>query len=157
MDAFWSKVRKTDTCWLWLAAKTPTGYGRYADGYAHRFAYELLVDLIPHKMTVDHLCRVKACCNPAHMEIVTRGENAIRGGGIDASAAKRKALTHCSKGHRYTPENTGTKPNGSRKCLACRAAIVAKWNAIRDAKLRGRKAIGVDEANGSAASSVSCN
>ena len=152
MDKFWSRVSKTETCWLWMGAKLPVGYGRFSGAeYSHRKAWELLRGPIPAGLTVDHLCKVKSCCNPDHMEIVSRGENAIRGGGIAASARIRLAKTHCIYGHEYTPENTGTKPNGSRQCLTCRRAMVVKWNRIRDAKHRGRKAVRANEADRQAA------
>ncbi|GGQ23578.1 HNH endonuclease signature motif containing protein [Streptosporangium pseudovulgare] len=84
-ERFWSKVeRKTkEECWLWMGARRQKGYGRFrveanGHGYAHRFAYELLVDEIPEGMTIDHLCRVPSCVNPAHMEVITASENALR-------------------------------------------------------------------------------
>lgn len=61
------------------------GYGRFARGYAHRFAYELHHGPIPDGLHIDHLCRVRACCNPDHLEVVTPSENSLRG------AAFRKA------------------------------------------------------------------
>lgn len=62
----------------------PNGYGRRYGGpgrspvLVHRYAYELLVAPIPEGMTIDHLCLVKQCVNPQHMEVVTRGENTRR-------------------------------------------------------------------------------
>lgn len=86
---FWSKVDKrgADDCWLWTGALT-TGYGRFhvAVGVplvlAHRFAYEALVGRIPRGLDLDHLCRVRACVNPAHLEPVTRRNNLMRGNTI---------------------------------------------------------------------------
>ena len=70
-------------CWRWTAHLNPTGYGVAAlrhnrTALAHRTVHELLVGPIPEGMTIDHLCRVKSCVNPEHMEIVTRGENTRR-------------------------------------------------------------------------------
>ncbi|MFK5284023.1 HNH endonuclease signature motif containing protein, partial [Lacticaseibacillus paracasei] len=48
---------------------------------AHRFMYERLVGPIPAGMQLDHLCRVRPCCNPAHLEPVTQRENIARGRG----------------------------------------------------------------------------
>jgi hypothetical protein len=70
-------------CWIWTAAKDPTGYGRiWHTGtmkYAHRVAYELLVGPILPGLDLDHLCRVRACVNPLHLEPVTHRENLMRG------------------------------------------------------------------------------
>ena len=83
---FWIKVHAEDgvACWRWLAAKSHDGYGRFRTSdrrtiIAHRMAYEMCVGPIPEKMTLDHLCRNRLCMNPAHMEVVTRGENTSRG------------------------------------------------------------------------------
>jgi hypothetical protein len=79
---FWSKISKTDTCWLWTGTLDTKGYGQFWDGQviarAPRFAYEFLVDAIPEGLTIDHLCRVVACVNPAHLEPVTSEENTRR-------------------------------------------------------------------------------
>lgn len=83
-DRFWSKVNKTDTCWLWTRCRDGHGYGQFVlrdqkKVLAHRFAYELVVGPIPEGLDIDHLCRVRLCCNPAHLEPVTRSENLYRG------------------------------------------------------------------------------
>jgi hypothetical protein len=78
---FWAKVRKTDTCWLWTGTVGPGGYGRFHSGKqvrVHRYAYRLLVGPIPRLRTLDHLCRVKLCVNPDHLEPVRRTENTRR-------------------------------------------------------------------------------
>ena len=82
-DRFWAKVQKTDTCWLWTAYRLPSGYGQFGlNGkmvYAHRWSYEQVHGPIPKGMHIDHLCRVKHCVNPDHLEVVTCRENAMRG------------------------------------------------------------------------------
>jgi hypothetical protein len=55
---------------------------------AHRFAYELLVGPIPEDLELDHLCRVRHCVNPAHLEPVTHLENILRGMRAAAQQAK---------------------------------------------------------------------
>lgn len=82
-ERFWSKVEKTDSCWLWRGAAAGGGYGHLlVDGrfvQAHRYAYETLIGPIPEGLELDHLCRVRRCVRPEHLEPVTRGENIRRG------------------------------------------------------------------------------
>lgn len=70
-------------CWIWQSYVNPGGYGIVSVGAttvrAHRKVYEELVGPIAEGLTLDHLCRVRSCVNPAHMEPVTRGENVRRG------------------------------------------------------------------------------
>src|SRR3990167_8297165 len=113
---FWPKVKKTATCWIWTAGRTSRGYGSLQGRLAHRAAYEFLVGPIPAGMTVDHLCRVRHCINPAHMEIVERGENVLRGHGI---TAMNKRKTRCLHGHLFTPTNTYHRPDNPHY-RACR-------------------------------------
>lgn len=117
---FWVKVTKTDTCWLWTARKIYSGYGQFQiQGrkiYAHRFSYELQVGPVPHGLVLDHLCRVRHCVNPAHLEPVTQGVNLIRG---DTITARNAAKTMCDHGHEYTPANTCVRRDGRRYCRAC--------------------------------------
>jgi hypothetical protein len=78
-------VTRTDDCWLWTGARTHAGYGlltiNYANHYAHRWSYELHVGPIPPGLDLDHLCRVRHCVNPEHLEPVTRKTNLNRGAG----------------------------------------------------------------------------
>lgn len=76
-------VNPSTGCWIWQRGKSSTGYGMVNHGGrvvgAHRMYYELLVGPIPNGLEIDHLCRVRACVNPDHMEPVTRAENVRRG------------------------------------------------------------------------------
>ena len=87
---------------------------------AHRFMYEYLIGPIPDGMTIDHLCRVRKCVNPMHMEVVTQKENMLRGNTLQA---KNKNKTHCVRGHEFTPDNTLVyrRNNGyMRICRKCK-------------------------------------
>lgn len=118
---FWAKVQVQDDCWIWTGAKAGPGekYGYIrVDGKtlrAHRFAYEALVGAIPKGLQLDHLCRVRACVRPDHLEPVTNRENGLRGESFAAQQARR---THCSQGHPYNEENTHHY-RGKRYCRTC--------------------------------------
>lgn len=118
---FWSKISQDEHgCWIWTANKNK-GYGRFRISnprsvvQAHRYSYEQLVGPIPDGLDLDHMCRVPACCNPAHLEAVTRRTNLLRGETLPASQTTR---THCPKGHPYSGENLAIK-NGTRQCREC--------------------------------------
>ena len=83
---------------------------------AHRIVYELIKGKIPEGLFIDHLCRVRNCVNPDHLEPVTHEENIRRGiGGVNAI---NRAKTHCLKGHPLSGENMQMR-NGARVCLTC--------------------------------------
>lgn len=131
--AFWARVEKTETCWLWRGTSIRNGYGQLSwhapMRLAHRYAYELLVGPIPEGLTLDHLCRVRHCVNPAHLEPVTNRVNLLRG---ETFVAREAAQTHCPQGHPYDLFNTYTQPSRRiRYCRECRRASVRKWRAAR--------------------------
>ena len=120
-ERFWARVDRSGgpgACWPFSGDKI-RGYGRYTTSghrtvVAHRYAFELTRGPIPAGLDLDHLCRNKACCNPAHLEPVTRTENQRREKRDGAMAA-----THCRFGHPYTPENLYRDRHGARHCRAC--------------------------------------
>jgi hypothetical protein len=107
-------------CWIWLGHINKKEYARvYIDGkmtYVHRWLYQKLFGSICD-LTIDHLCRVHCCINPAHLEAVPNSVNVLRGEGVTANNSRK---THCIKGHQYTPDNTFTSKYGWRACLICR-------------------------------------
>lgn len=76
------EVDEATGCWNWKRAKKQDGYGCLVlNGKqlrAHRVVYTHLVGEIPEGKELDHLCRNKACVNPAHLEPVTKSENVRR-------------------------------------------------------------------------------
>lgn len=112
-----AKTERTDTCWLWTGCKQNAGYGVLAGKLVHRLSYERHVGPIPEGLTIDHLCRVRLCLNPAHLEAVTLAANVLRGESLPARNARR---THCPQGHPYDQANTYVNPKtGWRMCRVC--------------------------------------
>ena len=101
-------------CWLWMQTINAKGYGLYNSKMAHRVAYESLRQKVPSGFCIDHLCRVRSCVNPDHMEIVTPQENQRRG-----RINQYKMATHCIHGHEFTAENTILNKKGHRQCRVC--------------------------------------
>lgn len=146
-ERFWAKVDLDgpNGCWLWTAKKTPgkhAGYGVFAitahvQPMAHRYAYELLVGPVPEGLVLDHLCRVRNCVNPVHLEPVTQRENIMR-------QLNTGTETHCPHGHEFTPENTYVAPKGYRQCRECKTAATRRFNAAHPNRMKdwreGRKA-----------------
>lgn len=85
-----SVVIDDNGCWLWQGTKTNNGYGTREKRVIHRQAYEEVFGAVDRSLDIDHLCRVHACCNPLHLEAVTRAENLRRGIGFGETH-------HCSK------------------------------------------------------------
>lgn len=117
LEAFMQRIADTRDCWLWNTAPQ-NGYAIFhidnKQYRAHRISYELFIGEIPTGLTLDHLCRVRHCVNPTHLEPVPRGINAQRG-----DAGKYQTLrTHCPRGHEYTPKNT-YRNKGKRFCRTC--------------------------------------
>lgn len=86
---FWGKVKKTDTCWLWMGAVNTTGYGmanlpRQKNIVAHRLAYTMLKGPIPDSLRALHKCDTPRCVNPDHIFLGTQKDN-----GLDCKAKGR--------------------------------------------------------------------
>ena len=119
-------------CWLWDAALDGRGYGKfYLDrkyAIAHRLSYILFRGEIGDGLEMDHLCRVRRCVNPWHLEEVTHQENVIRGDAPGAVQRRHQARTHCKNGHPF--DAVSSNPKGKyRICRTCRRASFLKYNA----------------------------
>ena len=121
LQRLFDKIDVTSSCWLWKRPNRSIGYGyvtvRGKHQPAHRVAYELFVGAIPEGLEIDHLCRVRRCVNPDHLEAVTHAENMRRSPTSFAGVNARR--THCKKGHPYDAANTRRDKEGRRVCLAC--------------------------------------
>lgn len=94
--------------------------GKECNISAHTFAYRIVVGHVPNGLELDHLCRVRHCVNPNHLEPVTRKENVLRGAGISAQNSRK---VYCKRGHKFTEETTKLKQQKYgvvRACIICR-------------------------------------
>lgn len=114
-------------CILFAGSEHVAGYGMMSiKGFhtlAHRIAWELEHGPIPSGMTIDHLCRVPACCNTSHLEVVTMKVNLSR---CNAASSINRQKTHCPKGHPYSSDNLCYKKSKyglERRCLICKRSI----------------------------------
>lgn len=133
-ERFWAKVEQHDDCWLWTGHTVGAGYGHFNQGgekrmmLAHRWAYEALVAEIPDGLVLDHLCMVKTCVNPSHLEPVTQAVNIERNPNtINKTCVE---VTHCPQGHEYT-EATTRLYRGKRHCRPCARIHTANYRARR--------------------------
>lgn len=107
-------------CWIWAGSTDRNGYAQRkfkgVNYMIHRLMYENFVELIPKGLTIDHLCRVTTCINPAHLEAVPHRINILRSNNFMAMRAKQ---THCANGHLFDEKNTYIRRNGGRLCRHC--------------------------------------
>lgn len=129
---FFSHVRKLpNECWEWTANKNQCGYGRlFVSGkliVAHRWYFEHLRGEIQDGQELDHLCRNRVCVNPAHLEVVDRRTNIIRGSGPEV--ARQRLLAHnpnafktkefCCRGHALSGDNLIRTKRRAKRCKLC--------------------------------------
>lgn len=119
-----------DGCWIWLRSKSRDGYGWTSldnkTYQAHRLIYEIVKGEVAPGLVIDHLCRVRHCVNPDHMEPVTPHENLRR------SELTPTGMVRCKNGHHFTILGK------QRRCPVClreylentrpgRREYIAKW------------------------------
>lgn len=116
-------VNKVSGCWEWKGCCNDGGYGLVYWSVAkrqvrvHRLIYTLLKSEIPNGLSIDHLCRVRHCCNPDHLEAVSTKVNTLRG---ETLASRKSQQTHCIHGHPLEGENLYIHPKrGTRLCKRC--------------------------------------
>lgn len=123
------KVKILDNgCWLFTGSVSRNGYGWSSlfgkTVMAHRASYLLYVGDIPKGMHLHHICALKLCVNPAHLQVVAPRAHIVElSPAAPAFANFRK--THCKYGHPFTLDNTlifhrkGSK-HEMRVCRACK-------------------------------------
>lgn len=155
-ERFWQKVDvdgpipeyapSLGPCWIWTGALGGGGYGRIEVGkrpvsgtsilaYAHRWLWEYVFGAMPKGLVSDHLCRVRECVNPLHIEPVTVSENARRSPVVaDICRALGRAQTdkpkpsHCPEGHPYDETNTyWHAARNTRRCRICHSEYKKQW------------------------------
>ena len=125
----------SDGCWLWKGHVHPNGYGQFymdgRQGYAHRASYQIHRGNIPDDLVIDHLCRNRACVNPAHLETGPQQVNIRRGVAPSAMLAN---VNKCKNGHPFLEANTHYSKEGKRQCRIC----LAEWARNKRRQIRER-------------------
>lgn len=116
------KVRPDIGCWEWQGYVKPNGYGQaHRNDLVHILMWEHYNGTVPPGLTLDHLCRNRRCCNPAHLEPVTARVNILRGVGFAATNAKKY---RCTLGHPLVGKNVYLRPDRhGRMCRTCREVV----------------------------------
>ena len=122
-NVFSKLVVDDNGCWVYQGKLNHKGYARVSfqgkQHQLHRLMFDYYYEALHSNLTIDHLCRNRACCNPFHLDQVSASVNILRGFG---PTAINKRKTHCMRGHEFTPENT-TKNGNGRKCKQCHHVI----------------------------------
>lgn len=146
-ERFWSFVNKNGpvvslelgACWIWTGHLDVNGYGRFRPDRngssigSHKFAWEQANGPFPEGLEPDHLCRLRSCVNPAHLEPVTHRINMLRGNTI---IAKNSAKTTCFLGHPFDDANTRIDSQGARLCRICEKTRSAKYRRYRPSRAK---------------------
>ena len=119
-------------CWLWLLSLC-NGYGRIYDlqnkrgALAHRLSWEIHRGAIPSGLWVLHKCDVRSCVNPDHLFLGTGLDNMTDMIAKGRQRIWNSGITHCKRGHEFTPNNTYFRKNGGRTCKICQREKVIRW------------------------------
>lgn len=127
VDRVMAKVQMVSEsgCWIFMGSLNGHGYGQLRVGSlrdgsrrmtsTHRVVYEHHHGRMPEGMELDHLCRIRCCVRPDHLELVTRQENQRRGMSVAGINARKVACPRC--GSAFT-----VQASGRRYCRPCQDA-----------------------------------
>lgn len=127
---FLTYVQLGDGCWIWGGdvGGTTAPYGRFwyrgKTRRAHKWLWEFFNGPVPEDLVLHHMCEVKVCVRPDHLEATTSQGNTL----ASDTLARRNALkTHCKRGHEFSEANTRTDKRGSRVCKTCMRQHRKNW------------------------------
>lgn len=145
---FWNKVypEPNTGCWLW-GGSTSNGYGQIVGNVprlrvlAHRWAYATATgDWAPQGADTDHLCRQRACVNPAHLEVVTHQVNVLRGDRAKPSeVCKREHLMQGDNVYLSWSTNRLGERVRRRHCHTCMQDRGRSWARANQSAYRATK------------------
>jgi hypothetical protein len=127
-------------CWVWTGSTNGKGagveYGVFSRPkmYAHRYAWERFKGPIPDGYVIDHLCRVRLCVNPDHLEPVPIAKNLKRGAHPNF---RSHATGMCARGLHdlNNPDNVYLRADGRAFCRVC-------YNNARERRKDGQIGLG---------------
>lgn len=121
VNAFFSRVNYSDSCWEWQGYKQQQGYGLFFFNYkhtmAHRWSYEYFREPLGNLLCCHH-CDNPSCVNPFHLFAGTMRDNAKDMASKGRQARQNKNKTHCVKGHALTTNNIYNY-KGWQYCKTC--------------------------------------
>ena len=128
---FWSKVKRTNNCWIWQAGLQGKGYGSFWHNgksiCAHRFAWELVKGAIPKGTCVLHKCDNSKCVNPDCLFLGSVADNNKDKSKKGRHRNQYTKKSTCRGGHPWTKGNTLWHSNGISRVRRCRKC----YNAYR--------------------------
>lgn len=137
LNRFWSRVDKSEDCWVWTKATSSNGYGQLRVGprpgrllLAHRISFSLLRGPISDGLEVRHDCDNPPCVNPNHLRVGTHSQNMLdaveRGRHWTPLTKSNSDKTACINGHPFDEANTYIY-DGGRECRACRREATRRY------------------------------
>jgi hypothetical protein len=127
--------RSSGDCWIW---KSPIGHNGYGKAHimsraylAHRVFYKHYKGDIPEGFQIDHLCKVRNCVNPDHLEAVPPHINNYRS---ESPCALNRLKDECKHGHLLSGDNLYVTKDGRRQCKTC---LRRRWREGQERKLSG--------------------